>query len=114
MEPLHNCRIKRYPDGSAEIVVGAAPFGGGEVRAELRRYDGEGPAPDPDAGLPEPARRARRAARKELEYERLERDALQNDGDADLQENRAQQQRQARQRAQRSGTWGSATTGLSS
>lgn len=101
MEPLHNCRVKRYPDGSTEIVVGAAPFGGGEVRAEPRRYDGEGPAPDPDAGLPELARRARRAARKELEYERLERDAIQNDGDADLRENRARQRRASRERAQR-------------
>ena len=32
MEPLHNCRVKRYPDGSAEIVAAAGPFGGGEVR----------------------------------------------------------------------------------
>ena len=41
MEPLHNCRVKRYPDGSAEIVAAAGPFGGGEVRREPRRYDGD-------------------------------------------------------------------------
>lgn len=39
MEPLHNCRIKRYPDGSAEIVASSVAFGGGEVRRDPARYD---------------------------------------------------------------------------
>lgn len=34
MELCHNARIKRYPDGSAEILIGSMPFGGGEIRRD--------------------------------------------------------------------------------
>lgn len=36
MEILHNCRVKRYPDGSADIIVASTPFGGGTVERRSR------------------------------------------------------------------------------
>lgn len=44
MEPFHNARLKRYPDGSAEVLIGSRPFGGGNV-SRLPAYldDGEPP-----------------------------------------------------------------------
>lgn len=36
---LHNCRIKRYPDGSLDIIVASNPFGGGTIDREPQRYD---------------------------------------------------------------------------
>lgn len=36
---LHNCRIKRYPDGSLDIVAASNPFGGGTIDREPQRYD---------------------------------------------------------------------------
>lgn len=44
MELCHNARIKRYPDGSAEILIGSRPFGGGNI-SRLPAYldDGEPP-----------------------------------------------------------------------
>ena len=92
MEPLHNCRVKRYPDGTAEIVAAAAPFGGGEVRREPRRYDGGA-----SSGLSRP----KTAAEREADYELLEREAIQ---DEDGHEARARAERAARasrERAQR-------------
>lgn len=38
---MRNCRIKRYPDGSAEVVASNVAFGGGDRAAEPRRYDGD-------------------------------------------------------------------------
>ena len=93
MEQLHNCRVKRYPDGSTEIVAASAPFGGGEVRREPERFDGDA---DP---LAPPRRRS--LAEREADYELLEREAIQ---DEDGHEARARAERAARasrERAQR-------------
>lgn len=75
MEPLHNCRIKRYPDGSAAIVAASAPFGGGEVRQEPSRYDRDGVPQDiwDVLGISS-------VQRQEDAYEALERAAIQDDG----------------------------------
>lgn len=87
---MHNTRIKRYPDGSADIVVGSRPFGGGEAAAEPQRYD--------YIVLPSPLPRQT----AEEAYAELERDAIQCDGvDTEAQEraaaaNRARAQRRAR------------------
>ena len=87
---LHNTRIKRYPDGSAEIIVGSRPFGGGEVAVQPQRYDEEArPSPLPKQSAEEA-------------YAELERDAIQDDGiDREAQiraaaANRARAQRRAR------------------
>ena len=99
MELLHNCRIKRYPDGSAEVIAASAPFGGGEIRTDPLRYDGDAPAMDPDAGLPPLMARARRIQRQEAAYASLERTAIQEEGrESEGQEAR---QRASRARAQR-------------
>lgn len=78
MLPFHNARIKRYPDGSAEILVGSRPFGGGTVQA-LPSFadDGEPPFrwPSPgELGLVE-------ADLEERRYVAMERDAIELDDD---------------------------------
>lgn len=102
MEPLHNCRVKRYPDGSADIVAASAPFGGGEIRRL---------APDVEEGRPLPVsweeqnnprlREARRRARQEGDYDILERVAIQDDGTDDeaLQARRRASLERAKRRA---------------
>lgn len=44
MLPYHNARVKKYPDGSAEVLIGSRPFGGGSLN-KLPAYmdDGEPP-----------------------------------------------------------------------
>lgn len=69
MLPVHNVRIKRYPDGSAELLVGSMPFGGGNI--DHRTVDEAAPLWSP-CEFPED--------RAELAYARLERDAI-ADGD---------------------------------
>lgn len=103
MELLHNCRIKRYPDGGAEIVAASAPFGGGAVEREAARYDRDEDVRDIHAQLLEQTdpvlARARRRKRQEDAYAVLERAAIQDDGvdEAALQA----RQRASRERAQR-------------
>lgn len=105
MELLHNCRIKRYPDGTTEVVAGSRPFGGGTIQNEPRRYDGDlagGEATAREAAM-EAAfpllAAARRRQRQEDAYETLERAAIQDDGPDDV---AAQaRQRASRERAQR-------------
>ena len=94
MSIQHNCRVKRYPDGSADLVISASAFGGAEVTREPQRFDGDGPAPEPFAGLPPRLAACRRLAAQELAYELLERAAIQDDGPDDAAV-------QARQRANR-------------
>lgn len=67
MELCHNARIKRYPDGSAELLIGSRPFGGGNV-SRLPAYleDGE----------PRFLRLESGEDRAEREYRELERDAI--------------------------------------
>lgn len=67
MELCHNARIKRYPDGSAELLIGSRPFGGGNI-SRLPAYleDGE----PPFVYFEDEADRAER------EYRELERDAI--------------------------------------
>lgn len=67
MELCHNARIKRYPDGSAELLIGSRPFGGGNI-SRLPAYLEDG---DP--------RFLRFESGEELaerEYRELERDAI--------------------------------------
>lgn len=92
MEPLHNCRVKRYPDGSAEIVAAAGPFGGGEVRREPRRYDGDASS-DPF--------RPKTAAEREADYELLEREAIQDEDGSEARARAERTARASRERAQR-------------
>jgi len=75
MALVHNCRVKRYPDGSADIVAASAPFGGGDIFREPQRFDGNAPAFGFPAFCPEPE--------PEDAYAALERFAIQDDG-ADL------------------------------
>lgn len=67
MELCHNARIKRYPDGSAELLIGSRPFGGGNI-SRLPAYleDGE----------PRFLRFESGEERAEREYRELERDAI--------------------------------------
>lgn len=87
---MHNTRIKRYPDGSADIIVGSRPFGGGSIAAEPRRYDRDAQRSPLPAATPEEA------------YAETERLGIQYDGwDTEAQEraaaaNRARAQRRAR------------------
>lgn len=71
MRLLHNCRVKRYPDGSADIVAASAPFGGGDLHREPSRMDD---ASDPWANVQDP----------EHSYAALERAAIEDDGVDDL------------------------------
>lgn len=74
MLPFHNARIKRYPDGSAEILIGSRPFGGGNAASRLPAFleDGEPPFTRfPWEGDEE---------RAEREYMELERDSIASDG----------------------------------
>lgn len=71
MEPFHNARIKRYPDGSAELLIGSRPFGGGNV-SRLPAYLDDGETRfirfrDPFESPEDKAER---------EYAQLERDAI--------------------------------------
>lgn len=82
----YNCRIKRYPDGSAEIIAAPTAFGGGDVVREPQRYDHIDTAS---------------SLTPEERYEILERDAIQSDGadhgeDARKRASRARAQRRAR------------------
>lgn len=67
MELCHNARIKRYPDGSAELLIGSRPFGGGNVsRLQACLEDGD----------PRFLRLESSEDRAEREYRELERDAI--------------------------------------
>lgn len=72
MLPFHNARIKRYPDGSAELLIGSRPFGGGTVCRSTPAWldDGEPPYIRFRNPLETPEEMAER------EYAQLERDAL--------------------------------------
>lgn len=99
MEKLHNCRVKRYPDGSLDVIVGSRPFGGGTILREPARYDTEPPEAAMDGLLPPVVREARRIQRQEVAYATMERAAIQDDGPDDM---AAQDRRKAsRERAQR-------------
>lgn len=66
MEISRNARIKRYPDGSAEILIGSMPFGGGNISRPRKEPDGL----RPDwRGLPVDVLR-------EMEYAALERESI--------------------------------------
>lgn len=65
MLPVHNARIKRYPDGSAELLVGSRPFGGGNI--EVRPSLEDEPIWSPYVSPEDLAEQA---------YARLERDAI--------------------------------------
>ncbi len=93
MEQLHNCRVKRYPDGNTEIVAASAPFGGGEVRREPERFDGDA---DP---LAPPRRRS--LAEREADYELLEREAIQDEDGHEARDRAERTARASRERAQR-------------
>ena len=97
MELLHNCRIKRYPDGSAEIIAASAPFGGGTINVEPQRFDDD--LPVQAMNLPPLVAEARRILRQEAAYEAMERAAIQDDGPDDIA--LAARQRASRERAQR-------------
>lgn len=84
MRRLHNCRVKRFPDGSADIVAASAPFGGGDILRGAERFDNLSPdAPSGFAGNDIFARNRRMMA-QEAAYERQERAAIQDDGPDDL------------------------------
>lgn len=38
-QPLRNCRIKHYPDGSRDIIIGSAAFGGGSIERQTKEAD---------------------------------------------------------------------------
>lgn len=97
MELLHNCRVKRYPDGSAEIIASSAPFGGGTINVEPQRFDDDPPVRE--MCLPPLLAKARQIQRQEAAYEALERVAIQDDGPDDFA--LAARQRASRERAQR-------------
>ena len=67
MLPVHNARIKRYPDGSGELLIGSRPFGGGD-QSRLPAYLDDGEPPFiPFESLEDKAER---------EYAQLEREAI--------------------------------------
>lgn len=72
MLPFHNARIKRYPDGSAELLIGSRPFGGGNVNGSTPAWldDGEPPYIRFRSPMETPEERAER------EYAQLERDSI--------------------------------------
>ena len=79
MLPFHNARIKRYPDGSAEILIGSRPFGGGEMASSLPAFLDNGEPPfvySEQETLEE-----ERVAHDEFEYAVLERQAIASDGE---------------------------------
>ena len=90
MRPLRNCRVKRYPDGTADIVASNVAFGGGDVHREPRRYDGpkEGPLGPPMS-----------PAEREDAYAFLERIAIEEE--EIWEQERQQRAAAARARAQR-------------
>ena len=71
---FHNARIKRYPDGSAEIMIGSRPFGGGTVASRLPAFLNDGETPFTRFPWESSEERAER------EYMELERDAIASDG----------------------------------
>lgn len=94
MELSHNCRIKKYPDGSVDIVASRRAFGGGTFERGSLRDGGEPFIPQWSAYVPQDVLR-------EQEYALLERQAIANDGDDPAAErraalNRARAQRRAR------------------
>lgn len=91
MRVLHNCRVKRYPDGSADIVAASAPFGGGDILREPRRFDDVTPETRLELCGSDIFARNRRMMAQEAAYELLERAAIQDDGTDDL----AQEKRRA-------------------
>lgn len=74
MVPFHNARIKRYPDGSAELLIGSRPFGGGTMN-RLPAYVDDGEPPF----ILDPERVETAAMREERMYAELERAAIQDD-----------------------------------
>lgn len=66
MLPVHNARIKRFPDGSAELLIGSRPFGGGNISLPACAEDGA-----PPFSLLES-----QEERLERQYAQLERDAI--------------------------------------
>lgn len=74
MLPFHNARIKRYPDGSAEILIGSRPFGGGTLASRLPAFLDDGEVPFTRFPWESEDERGER------EYRELERDALASDG----------------------------------
>ena len=67
MKLFHNARIKRYPDGSGELLIGSRPFGGGD-QSRLPAYLDDGEPPFiPFESLEDKAER---------EYAQLEREAI--------------------------------------
>ena len=82
MDLMHNARLKRYPDGSGEILIGSRPFGGGSVsRLPSFADDGEPPF---------------RYSDDEARYADMERDAIQAGDDVrSLAENAAIQQQRS-------------------
>lgn len=81
VELMHNARLKHYPDGSAELLIGSRPFGGGNV-SRLPAYC--------DDGFP-PFRYSSDEERVEQAYISLERDAIQAGDDVrSLDENAAE------------------------
>lgn len=84
MRVLHNCRVKRYPDGSADIVAASAPFGGGDILRDPERFDDEPPEARLELCGSDIFARNRRMMAQEAAYENLERVAIQDDGSDDL------------------------------
>lgn len=76
MRPFHNARLKRYPDGSGELLIGSRPFGGGEYMKKLPAFLDDGEPPFTYSLLEEEI-----AAREEFEYAILERAAIETDGE---------------------------------
>lgn len=84
MRVLHNCRVKRYPDGSADIVAASAPFGGGDILREPERFDDTPPEVRFELCGSDIFAETRRMMAREAAYELLERAAIQDDGPDDL------------------------------
>ena len=72
---MHNARIKRYPDGSSEILIGSRPFGGGTL-SRLPAYLDDG---EPPFVYAPPERVETDAMRAEREYAELEFEAKQDE-----------------------------------
>lgn len=72
MLPFHNARLKRYPDGSAELLIGSRPFGGGTLDRSTPAWldDGEPPYIRFRNPFETPEEKAER------EYAQLERDSI--------------------------------------